>query len=173
MRYVVGLLVLLSAASAFAQPAKSDNPWAPLSFLLGEWTGEGSGQPGQGAGEFSFLPDLEKNVLVRKNRADYPATKERPAFSHTDLLIVYREPGAVKLRAIYFDSEGHVIHYAVDPSADGNAVQFLSDPSTSYPRYRLTYTKTGADKVAIQFDIAVPAKPDSFTTYIQATAHRK
>ena len=88
-------------------------------------------------------------------------------------LIVYREPGAVKLRAIYFDSEGHVIHYAVDPSADGNAVQFLSDPSTSYPRYRLTYTKTGADKVAIQFDISVPAKPDSFTTYIQATAHRK
>lgn len=168
------LIAIVCLSACFAQPpAKPDNPWAPLSFLLGDWTGEGSGQPGQGAGGFSFLPDLEKNVLVRKNRADYPATKDRPAFSHTDLMIVYREPGAVKLRAIYFDSEGHVIHYTVDPSADGNAVQFLSDSSTSNPRYRLTYTKTGADTVGIQFEIAVPAKPDFFTTYIQATARRK
>ena len=175
-RYLARLGLVLLLIVGFAQPqgpAKAGRPWAPLSFLLGEWTGEGSGQPGQGAGGFSFLPDLEKNVLVRKNRADYPATKDRPAFSHTDLMIVYREPGAVKLRAIYFDSEGHVIHYTVDPSADGNAVQFLSDSSTSNPRYRLTYTKTGADTVGIQFEIAVPAKPDFFTTYIQATARRK
>jgi hypothetical protein len=167
------LAVFLGVSACFAQPPKTDNPWTPLSFLLGDWTGEGTGQPGQATGGFSFLPDLEKNVLVRKNRADYPATKDRPPFSHTDLMIVYREPGAVKLRAIYFDSEGHVIHYTVDPSADGNAVQFLSDASTSNPRYRLTYIKTGAGTVGIQFEIAVPAKPDSFTTYIQATARRK
>jgi hypothetical protein len=168
------LIAIFCVSACFSQPpTKPDNPWALLSFLLGDWTGEGTGQPGQATGGFSFLPDLEKNVLVRKNRADYPATKDRAAFSHTDLMIVYREPGAVKLRAIYFDSEGHVIHYTVDPSADGNAVQFLSDPSTSNPRYRLTYTKTGADTVGIQFEIAVPAKPDSFTTYIQATARRK
>jgi hypothetical protein len=173
MRVILGVLLLSLFVPAFGQPAKSDNSWAPLSFLLGEWIGEGTGQPGQGSGGFSFLPDLEKNVLVRKNRADYPATKERAAFSHTDLMVVYREPGAVKLRAIYFDSEGHVIHYTVDPSADGNAVQFLSDPSNSNPRYRLTYTKTGADTVGIQFDVAVPTKPDSFTTYIQATVRRK
>jgi hypothetical protein len=167
------LCILLLAIPLFAQPPKTENPWAPLAFLMGEWTGEGSGQPGQGSGGFSFLPDLEKNVLVRKNRADYPATKDRLAFSHTDLMIVYREPGAIKLRAIYFDSEGHVIHYTVDPSADGDAVQFLSDASNTNPRYRLTYTKTGADAVGIQFEIAVPGKPDSFSTYIQATARRK
>lgn len=166
-------ILFLAAALLAAQPAKSDTSWDQLSFLLGEWTGEGDGQPGQGAGGFSFLPDLEKNVLVRKNRADYAATKDRPAFSHTDLMIVYREPGAVRMRAIYFDSEGHVIHYTVDPSADGKAVQFLSDSSTANPRYRLTYTKTGDDTVGIQFEIAVPAKPDFFTTYIQAKAHRK
>jgi len=165
-------LLLLTATVIFAQAPKTENPWTPLSFLVGEWTGEGSGQPGQGSGGFSFLPDLEKNVLVRKNRADYPATKDRPAFSHTDLMIVYREPGAIKLRAIYFDTEGHVIHYTVDPSADGNAVQFLSDASNWNPRYRLTYTKTGPDAVGIRFDVSVPEKPDSFSTYIQATARR-
>jgi hypothetical protein len=169
----LGLAFVLLNGLVFAQPAKPDDRWAPLRFLIGEWIGEGTGQPGQSAGGFSFLPDLDKNILVRKNRADYPATKDRAAFSHTDLMLVYREPGAIKLRAIYFDTEDHVIHYTVEPSSDGNAVQFLSDASPSNPRYRLTYTKTGADTVAIKFEVAVPGKPDSFSTYIAAAARRK
>ncbi len=169
---IVFLTSLVITSPLLAQSPKTDNSWAPVAFLIGDWTGEGTGQPGQGTGAFSFQPDLEKNILVRKNRADYPATKDRAAFSHTDLMIVYHEPGAIKLRAIYFDSEGHVIHYTVDPSADGTAVQFLSEASNTNPRYRLTYSKTGADTIGIQFDVAVAAKPDSFSTYIQATARR-
>jgi len=160
-------LLLLACPVIFAQTApKLDARWAPLAFLVGEWTGEGGGGPGQGSGGFSFLPDQNGIILVRKNRADYPATKDRPAFSHTDLMFVYRESGETKLRAIYFDVEDHVIHYTVEPSADGNSVQFVSD------NYRLTYRKTGPDKLAIKFEIAPPGKPGAFTTYIDAAAHR-
>ncbi len=141
--------------------------WAPLEFLMGEWTGEGGGGPGQGKGGFSFLPDQNGAILVRKNRADYPAVKERPAYSHTDLMMIYKEPNETELRAIYFDTEDHVIHYTVQPSADGNSVQFLSDS------FRLTYRKTGADTVAIRFEIAPPDRPGAFATYIDATAHRE
>ena len=166
------LFSILAISSLFAQSAKTESPWAPLSFLLGEWTGEGGGQPGQGSGTFSFLPDLNEKILVRKNRSDYPATKDRPAFTHTDLMTIYREPGAVKFRAIYFDTEDHVIHYTVEPSADGQVVQFIGDSSPANPRFRLTYRKTGADTLSIRFEIAMPVKPDAFTTYIEATARR-
>ncbi len=168
----VVLFAILAVSCLFAQSEKTESPWAQLSFLLGEWTGEGGGQPGQGTGTFSFLPDLNQKILVRKNRSDYPATKERPAFTHTDLMTIYREPGAIKLRAIYFDTEDHVIHYTVEPSSDGQVVQFIGDASPANPRFRLTYRKTGADTLSIRFEIAMPAKPDAFSTYIEATAHR-
>ena len=161
-------LLLLACSFAFAQSAsKPDDRWAPLAFLVGEWTGEGGGGPGQGSGGFSFLPDQDGKILIRKNRANYPASKDRPAFSHTDLMIVYKEPAEAKLRAIYFDMEDHVIHYTVEPSADGNSVQFVSE------NFRLTYRKAGPDRLALKFEIAPPGKPGVYATYIDATAHRK
>ena len=149
-----GLILPLAVSLVFAQPApKLDQRWAPIAFLIGEWTGEGGGGPGQGSGGFSFLPDQGGKILIRKNRADYPASKDQPAFSHTDLMIVYNEPGETKLRAIYFDMEDHVIHYTVAPSADGNSVRFVSD------NFRLTYRKTSSDSLALKFEIAPPGKP--------------
>jgi hypothetical protein len=56
---------------------------------------------------------------------------------HEDLMIVYMD-GEVP-RAIYFDSENHIIKYDVKfPS--GNAVVFESDGP---PGYRLSYTLDG------------------------------
>src|SRR5579863_5007905 len=165
--------LLLGITTLLAQPVKLDPRWAPLGFLIGEWAGEGTGEPGQGAGGFSFLPDQGGKILIRKNHADYPATKDKPAYSHTDLTIIYQEPGQAKLQAIYFDNEDHTIRYTVEPAADGTSVQFLSEALASQPRYRLTYRKTAENRVAIQFEIAPAGKPEAFSTYIQATARRK
>jgi len=96
MRRLLQLLtVLFATAIALAQPAPAKpaaDLWAPLQFLLGDWVGEGNGAPGQSAGGFSFQPDLQRQILVRKSRAEYPATKDRPAFAHDDLTIVYPQP---------------------------------------------------------------------------------
>lgn len=83
------------------------------------------------------------------------------------------EPGQTELRAIYFDNEGHTIHYTVEPSANGNSVQFVSDAVASQPSYRLTYSKAGDDGVAIRFEIAPPGAAGKFSTYIEAKARRK
>jgi hypothetical protein len=168
-------LLILTVAIAFGQqganpPGPSGNTWTPLSFLLGEWIGEGGGGPGQGSGGFSFAFDLQKTIVVRKNHAEYPATKDRPAYSHSDLMIIYPQPVGNRLRAMYFDNEGHVIDYAVESSE--SSVQFRSEATTSSPGFRLTYKKTGADALKLQFEIAPPGKPDAFAAYIEATARR-
>ena len=166
----LALLVCFSLPLTAQQSAKPVN-WDAYRFLLGDWVGEGSGDPGRGNGGFTFSLDLHNTVLVRKNYADYPATKDRPAFSHNDLMIIYQEDGRTK--ADYFDNERHVIHYTVSLSNDSTSFAFISNPVGSEPRYRLTNTKEGTDSIRITFEIAPPGKPDSFTRYIEAVARRK
>jgi len=163
--------LLLSRNTSRAQ--ESAKAWASFEYLIGDWVGEGEGQPGQGTGGFTFLPDLQDHILVRKSFAAYPATKDRPAFRHDDLIVVYKDSESLPPRAVYFDSEGHVIHYSVTVSADHKTVEFVSDTLPSSPRYRLTYFMTGGDALTLKFEIAPPGKPDSFSTYIEAKAKRK
>jgi len=170
---VVAALGLLFAALAAAQQERPAASWGGLEFLIGEWTGGGSGQPGQGSGWFSFRPELNGAVLVRKNHAEYPAAKDRSAFTHDDLMYVYHDPADKSLRAIYFDMEGHVIEYRVTVASDRQTAVFLSDAAPALPRYRLSYAKKGPNEVTLKFEIAPPGKPNEFKTYIEASASRK
>src|SRR5579884_2868114 len=132
------LLALLAGVAAHAED------WGPLQFLVGHWTGEGSGSPGVGSGAFSFTPDLQGHVLVRRSFAEYPAKDGRPATRHDDLMIVYREAESPRLHAVFFDSEGHVIRYGVTPVEHG--AQFVSDGGAFQMRFRLTYIADGANR---------------------------
>jgi len=86
-------------------------------------------------------------------------------------MVVFQEAG--KTRAVYFDNEQHVINYNVTVSSDSSSVVFVSDVLPATPRFRLTNTKAGTDKIKITFEIAPPGKPESFTRYIEAVARRK
>jgi hypothetical protein len=88
-------------------------------------------------------------------------------------MVVYRESNSAAPRALYFDSEGHVIRYLVTVSSDQKTIEFLSEVLPSSPRYRLSYVETGSDTLTLRFEIAPPGKPDSFSTYIEAKARRK
>jgi hypothetical protein len=185
MRLTTGLLLWLALSVVFGQttthPAEtaqapasgSADTWTALGSLVGTWAGEGTGDPGPGTGGFSFNWELQQKILVRKSHADYPATKDRPAFSHQDLMITYQDPDGNLPKAVYFDNEGHVINYAVTVSPDAKSIVFLSELKPSTPRYRLTYVMTSTEKVEMAFEIAPPDKPDSFRTYLQAGARRQ
>ena len=178
MNRTVRVLVLITVAGLLPRTMArstegSNSDWAPLEYLLGDWVGEGGGQPGQGTGEFSFHTGLQNRILVRKSYAAYPPTKDRPAYRHDDLTVIYKESDSAPLRAIYFDNEGHVINYSINISLDRKTIEFVSDVLPSSPRFRLTYVITGSDTLTLRFEIAPPGKPDSFSTYVEAKAKRK
>lgn len=169
--WMIAAIVLLSVLS-FAQQSAPITNWDNWNFLIGKWVGEGSGDAGQGTGYSIFEKSLNGKVLIRKNRADYPATKDRPAYSHDDLMIVYFDPASKQPRAFYTDSEGHVIQYAATLSSDGNTLTFVSDPLPASPRYRLTYLRTKPDAMSLKFEVAPPGNPEQFQKFIEATLRK-
>src|ERR1700722_4691515 len=106
MRWIaVGLCAgLLKAQGAGDSAAR----WKSIEFLLGNWTAN----TGQGSGDFSFELDINKQIVTRRNFAAYTSGKEAGT-RHDDLMVIYSEDAGKSLKAIYFDSEGHVIHYDV------------------------------------------------------------
>ena len=167
------VLVLLTAAfvsTSFSQQDKSTQGFGEsFNFLLGNWVGEGNGQPGQGNGGFSLVFELDKNILVRKSQTDFPAANGRPAFKHEDLMIIY--PSANNsFQAIYFDNEKHIINYSV--TTDKDKIVLVSEMSATTPRFRLTYSLISEEKVLITFEIAMPNNPESFSKYLEGTAFK-
>jgi hypothetical protein len=157
------ILALLFVAPLCAQPAPKADPFAPVHFLVGEWQGEGAGQPGQSMGAATFRFELEGRALVRHSHADYPAANGRPASHHEDLLTLFAEGG--ELKALYLDNEAHVIRYLV--AAVPGGVTFTSEPAPG-PRFRLTYLRKAESLVTVRFEIAPPGTPEAFKVYLEA-----
>jgi hypothetical protein len=164
-------ILALSAAMAIAQELPRDR-WVVWQPFLGTWEGAGGGGPGQGTGSFTFAPELQGAVLVRHNYAQYLATKDKLAYRHDDLMVIYLDPRTRQMRADYWDSEEHVIHYLVELADGKGKLVLLSDPAQAGPHYRLTYVKTGDNELKLTFEIAPPEAPEKFKTYIEASAMR-
>ncbi len=160
----LGLALVAHPAGAAEKP----DPWAPLRFLVGYWE---SAPPDGSRGSSLFAIELGGTVLVRRNHAEYPPRDGRAAFTHDDELWLYHEGDPAVVRGIYFDSEGHVIHYSAEELAGGR-VTLTSDAVSGAPRYRLAYTLLPDGKLAGTFAIAPPGKPDVFKTYLEWTCTR-
>lgn len=140
MKWIARLLPLLFVLSIHAQstPAKTDQ-WSALSFLEGTWDAKATGNGGAAAmGSYTFRLELRDHILAR--HSDLSQCKGPSTFDcdHGDLLYIYRDAPTQPFKAIYFDNEGHVIHYDVSTPSPVSAI-FLSDSSQPGPQFRLTY----------------------------------
>ena len=155
----------MSPTAQAAVPSTALGPeWASLRPLLGGWSGTGGDAAHPSRGGFTMAPDLGGKALVRRG------TNDTASAHHEDLTIIYHGPDG-GLQASYFDNEGHAIHYAIAPSADGRSIVFLSDEVAGMPRFRLTYAVVSDDTLAIAFDIAPPGSTQ-FQTYLKGDVHR-
>ena len=164
------VLALWLGPQAPAAQSPPPTAWPGWQMLIGDWVGDsGKGVPGSPtSSSFSFAYDLDRRVIVRRDRADYPATKDRPAFRHDGLMIISQDDNKQVL-AISYDNEGHMIPYDVVLSA--KKAVFTSPSGTAGPRFRLTYVETTTG-LAVRFEIAPPDHPDQFAVYVEGTAHR-
>ncbi|HET6956211.1 MAG TPA: hypothetical protein VFI56_06505 [Vicinamibacterales bacterium] len=160
---LAGLVGVLFCVAAQAQSASR---LEPLRFLLGEW--QGIGDQAGATGGFTFSATVQDRVIVRTNYSNTPATAGSPASRHDDLMVIYVEGDAVK--ADYFDNEGHVIRYLVQPRPGG--VVFVSEIRPGEPRYRLTYTRADDATITGGFEVAPPGRPDEFAAYLSWRARK-
>ena len=172
-RAILLAFVLVTGSLAFGQTLQPP-PYCPgWDSLLGAWDADPDPAAPGATGSSVFSRDLQNKILVRRNHAEYPATKYKQASVHDDLMVIYDDPAAKGRRAVYWDNEGHVIRYRASVSPDGCTLTFVSEPGVPDPQYRLTYIVNEPSSIAGKFEIAPPDAPAAFKTYLQWTMHRR
>jgi hypothetical protein len=168
---------LLCAACVYAQGASSEAPpavdaWKPLQFLIGTWEAKTQGGSAQAAssGAYTFQPELRNHVLVRHSSSSGCKGPLDFDCEHGDLLYIYQDPEGQVLKAIYFDNEGHVIHYDVSAPNPTTAI-FLSEASRPGPRFRLVYELKGSI-MSGQFQMRM-AGQNEWKSYLEWSGARK
>lgn len=169
MRTNLILTVVLSVLPLQGQDVsdKSGDPtWKKLEFLLGSWTGTAGEKDtplGAGQGGFSYRLELNKKIIVRHNQAAYTSGAQ-----HDDLMVIYLDAPNDTPRAIYFDTEGHVIRYHLTFPGP-NRVIFESDGTQPGPRYRLSHWLNGR-ALDGRFEVAPPGA--GYKTYLSWTSKK-
>jgi hypothetical protein len=163
------LVLTLALIGLLTNVIAQKNPnWTKWNWIIGEWNGEGSGQPGQGGGTFNFAFDLDHKIIVRKSHSEYPSSDNKPAIVHNDLMVIYPDSTGIPSKAIYFDNEGHTINYSL--TYHDFSIVFLSDRSNNEPIFRLTYTMRDIATANTKFEISQDGK--NFTTYIEGMSQK-
>ena len=162
------LILVLSGflANSFGQATGNWDKW---SWLTGQWVGEGTGQPGTGAGTFSFKFDLDKKILIRKSHSEYPSTDNKPKVIHDDLMIIYPDLSGNPIRAIYFDNEGHTINYSIAYS--DKSIVLTSEKAPNVPIFQLTYTLLENGTINTKFEMSQDGV--KFMVYIEGKSKKQ
>jgi hypothetical protein len=159
---------ILAQTASPAAPASSNTSsgatWQSIAFLEGTWTATTQGNSVATSGRYTFASELGHHIMARHSTTD-PDCKGPATFDceHGDLLYIFQEAPSQPLKAIYFDNEGHVIHYAVT-TPDAATVIFLSEPGPG-PRFRLVYQLK--EKVMLgKFQMQMPGQ-DDWKSYLE------
>lgn len=173
MNWKLTLLMLLASALVAQAPAsKPAARWQSLAFLEGTWEAKTPASPSgpEVSGFYVFREELNGQVLARHSGSDGCKAPADFDCDHRDLLYLYQDKAGQPVRAIYFDNEGHVLHYAVSTPA-ANKVEFLSDPTVPGPQFRLVYELVDGT-MAGKFQMRMPGQGE-WKSYLEWSGKRK
>jgi hypothetical protein len=119
---------------------------------------------------YSFQLELGGHVLARHSSGGECKGPEDYNCDHADLLYLYSKDHAGGLRAIYFDNEGHVIHYVVSIPRAG-ALVLLSEPERPGPQFLLSY-ELSRGVMTGKLQVRMPGQAE-FASYLEWSGGRK
>ena len=169
MKTILTVLVLLFPFLACADT--ETEPWTSMQFLVGTWQGDGKAEDASGKGVTTFDWEVGHTILVRRDRTEYSATAQHPAFTYEALMVIYENPAFKKIEAQYFDGEKHVIHYKLAPGSPPNSAQFVSD-APGGPMFRLSYKLANQKDLAVIFEMRPPGS-SAFQTVASGIVHKQ
>ena len=148
----------LTWSQTAAAPAAED-PWKPVRFLVGDWTGESEGQPGKGTVKRSYRFVLANKFLHEQNVSTYPAQPKNPkgeVHEHWSFFSYDRARKALVLRQ--FHQESFANQYAMTAgSSTSSSISFESEALENVPagwKARETYEVVSPDEFTETFELA-------------------
>jgi hypothetical protein len=158
-----------------AEESRPD-PWAAVRFLVGQWSGNASGEPGEGAVARTYEFVLNNRYIHERNVSTYPVQEKNPkgeVHEHWSMLSYDRIRKRLVLRQ--FHTEGFVNQYVFSTaeSSDSKLVfesESLENLSADW-RAREIYERVGENEFTEVFQIAEPGQ--SFKTYSQSRFKRR
>jgi hypothetical protein len=162
MKLLVTFLLLFAAAVGAAEQAVPDR-WQPLRFMLGQWKGEASGEPGKGSVERTYELVLGGNFIEERNTSRYEATApgRKPEVHHHRGFFSY-DKARKSLMLRHFHEEGFINLYTLN-SEKSSATKLVFE-SVSFENFsnewkaRETYEVISADEFIETFELAGPGK---------------
>ena len=173
IKKLVIVLCIAGCYAPIAAPAEAAiDPWKSLQFLMGTWEAHthGGSAGAAGAGTYTFRPELRNHVLARHSGSEQCQGPADFDCGHADLLYVYAEAPGESYKAIYFDNEGHVIHYDVSVPTPTMAI-LLSEPSRPGPQFRIVYELKGTTMYG-KFQLRAPGQTE-FQSYLEWSGAKK
>jgi hypothetical protein len=153
--------IVITASWSAPQPATTDR-LAPVSALVGKWTGTSEGQPGNGTVERDYELALGARFIRVRNRSTYPAQAKNPKGEvHEDEGFISSDGARKRLVFRQFHIERFVITYVQDLEAKPGTLVFSSEAIENIPpgfRARETYLLRGPDEFEEVFEMAEPGK---------------
>ena len=146
-----------------AQMTKRDSLWLTFKPFVGEWKGEGGGEPGKGKYERSYQFILNKRFIEIRNKSTYEPTTQHPNGEvHEDIGYFSYDNSRKIFMLRQFHVESFVIQYRIDSvSADKKTIVFISESIENIPsgyRAKETYRFMSDDEIEETFEIAEPNK---------------
>lgn len=156
-------LIMMLPLLAKAQLSKRDSIWLPLKALVGNWKGEGGGEPGKGKYERSYQFVLNKRFIEIRNKSTYEPTAQNPKGEvHEDIGYFSYDNGRKTFMLRQFHTEGFVNQFKLDRiSPDKKTLVFITESIENIPagyKAKETYSLLSDDEIEETFEIAEPGK---------------